>query len=241
MNIFYTPDISGYSYTLNEEESKHCIRVLRMKIGDIIHLVDGRGGFFKGQITVDSPKLCSIEIVETQSEFEKRNYILHLAIAPTKNTDRIEWLIEKAVEIGIDEFTPIICEHSERKHINIERLERIAISAMKQSVKAYLPKINEAVPFKNFIKNTDASNKFVAHCISSDDLVFEKVKVQELYKSGQSVTLLVGPEGDFSPEEVKMAIDAGYRGVTLGNSRLRTETAGLVACHTIAFLNSIDI
>jgi 16S rRNA (uracil1498-N3)-methyltransferase len=238
MNIFYTPDISGTSYTLNEEESKHCIRVMRMKAGEYIYLVDGAGGFYKGQISSDNPKSCSIEIVETKTEFEKKNYSIHLAVAPTKNTDRIEWLIEKAVEIGIDEFSPIICEHSERKHINIERLERIATSAMKQSVKAYKPVINEAVAFKNIVKSNSTSNKLIAHCITSEEEIFIKKKVQDLYKPGQSALILIGPEGDFSAEEVKLAIDNGFKGITLGNSRLRTETAGLVACQTIAFLNS---
>lgn len=238
MNIFYTPDISGTLYTLNEEESKHCIRVMRMRIGEEIYLVDGMGGFYTGKIANDSPKACEIEIVETKKSFEKRNYFLHLAVAPTKNTDRMEWLIEKAVEIGIDEFTPIICEHSERKHINIDRLERIAISAMKQSVKAYKPIINEAIALKKIVENSNTPYKLIAHCIDDENELMKKDIVHDKYTAGQPVTILIGPEGDFSKVEVKLAIDKGFEGITLGNSRLRTETAGLVACHTIAFLNS---
>jgi 16S rRNA (uracil1498-N3)-methyltransferase len=155
-----------------------------------------------------------------------------LAIAPTKNTDRIEWLVEKAVEIGIDEFTPIICEHSERKNFNTERIERIAIAAMKQSVKAYKPKINQCVLFKNFIKSANQQVKIIAHCSNGN-----RKKIKDVCEAGQSVVCLIGPEGDFSENEIQSALKLGFVGVSLGQSRLRTETAGLVACHTISLLN----
>ena len=235
MPIFYTPDISENFYALSEDESKHCIRVLRLKKGAIINLVDGFGGFFKAEIVDDNPKSCQLDIIEKISNFEKPNYKLHLAVAPTKNTDRMEWLIEKAVEIGIDEFTPIICEHSERKSINAERFERIVISAMKQSIKAYKPIINESMSFKTFIDKAYAENKFIAHCINNE--YYEKSTLRSLYNKGQSALCLIGPEGDFTETEVSTAIKAGFKGITLGNNRFRTETAALVACHSIYFLN----
>jgi 16S rRNA (uracil1498-N3)-methyltransferase len=245
MHIFYTPDIEGKSYLLNEDESKHCIRVLRLKLGDKVSLVDGKGNFFNASISADNPKACWLNIIDETPNFGKRDYYLHLAVAPTKNTDRLEWMIEKAVEIGIDEFTPIICDHSERKHLSVDRLERIAISAMKQSLKAYKPIIHECLNFKKFITNTPLTNsKLIAHCISETTtnekgLItgFKKSDIKNAYKKGQSVTCLIGPEGDFSNEEVILAQKEGYSGISLGTSRLRTETAGLVACHSIYFLN----
>lgn len=237
MHLFYTPDISGTRYTLQEDESKHCVRVLRLKIGEEIHLVDGKGGYYKAKILFDNPKACQLEVFETEHDFAKRPYYFHLAIAPTKNTDRIEWLLEKAVEIGIDEFTPLICDHSERRHISVDRLERIAISAMKQSLKAYLPKINEAISFKKIIEQNYEGQKFIAHCINESEPVFRKESLQKVYKEENRAICLIGPEGDFSPEEVKLAVEKGFQGVSLGTSRLRTETAGLVACHTVYLKN----
>jgi 16S rRNA (uracil1498-N3)-methyltransferase len=203
-----------------------------MKVGNEVSLVDGNGGYYKGKIADENPRSCSIEIIESIPEFEKREYYIHLAVAPTKNTDRIEWLIEKSVEIGIDEFTPIICEHSERKNFNIDRIERIAIAAMKQSIKAYKPIINECISYKSFIASANQEVKLIAHC---NDINNKKIK--DVYTSKQSVVCLIGPEGDFSENEIQSAIKNGFTGITLGNSRLRTETAGLVACHTISLLN----
>ena len=165
---------------------------------------------------------------------------MHLAVAPTKNTDRLEWMIEKAVEIGIDEFTPIICEHSERKHLNIDRLERIAVSAMKQSLKAYKPIINECKSFNKFVEANNSEKKLIAHCISENeqtDGILKKTNLKNTYSMSQSATCLIGPEGDFSLAEVILAHKNGFEGISLGTSRLRTETAGLVACHGIYFLN----
>jgi 16S rRNA (uracil1498-N3)-methyltransferase len=234
MHIFYTPDISGKTYTLNENESKHCIRVLRLKKGDEINLVDGNGGYYVAQIINDNPRSCELEVKKVVKDFEKRSYYFHLAIAPTKNPDRLEWLVEKAVEIGIDEFTPVICEHSERKKLNIDRLERIAIAAMKQSVKAYKPLINDAASFESLIARADSQVKLIAHCEEQSGKT-----INTFYQKGQSVICLIGPEGDFSKYEIQAAAKAGFEGITLGKSRFRTETAGLVVCHTIYFLNQI--
>jgi 16S rRNA (uracil1498-N3)-methyltransferase len=245
MHIFYTPDLSGQTFTLNEDESKHCIRVLRLKNGDTVNLTDGRGGFFNAILVSENPRACTLEITEANHNFEQRNYRLHMAVAPTKNTDRLEWFLEKAVEIGIDEFTPVICEHSERKNLNIERLERIAISAMKQSIKAYKPIIHECQPLKIFLKNASGDCKLIAHCIPEEEKTdiesnsnwIKRNPISEVYKKSQSAVCLIGPEGDFSPTEVNLAVSQGFAGISLGNSRLRTETAGLVACHSIYFMN----
>jgi 16S rRNA (uracil1498-N3)-methyltransferase len=233
MQLFYTPGISSNEYTLDEQESKHCIKVLRMQNGDALNLIDGIGNLFTAEIIDAYYKACRLKITDIQTEFEKRNFYLHIAIAPTKNIDRFEWFIEKATEIGIDEITPLISEKSERKQVNNERLERIAISAIKQAIKAYKPKINEAVTFKSFMAQNDKGySKFIAHCIDS-----EKQQLKDCYKSEKDAIVLIGPEGDFSVQEVKTAIDKGFLPVSLGNSRLRTETAGVVACHTINLVN----
>jgi 16S rRNA (uracil1498-N3)-methyltransferase len=233
MHLFYTPDVSGNYYTLNETESKHSVRVLRLQNGDVVYLTDGVGGFYKAVITDNYPKACVLEITESHKEYEKRPYKIHMAVAPTKNMDRLEWFIEKATEIGIDEFTPIICEHSERKALNNERLEKVVVSAMKQSIKAYKPIINEAVKFDKFIKSSMADIKLIAHC---EELPIRR-KISDIYNKGNSVICLIGPEGDFSKNEIENAYSAGFQGITLGKSRLRVETAALVACHSIYFMN----
>ncbi|MBN2349826.1 MAG: 16S rRNA (uracil(1498)-N(3))-methyltransferase [Bacteroidales bacterium] len=234
MHIFYTPDIAGNQYTLSEEESKHCSRVLRLNKNDIIWLIDGRGGFYKAIISDNLSKRCEVKILEIFPEYEKQNYYLHIAIAPTKSIDRFEWFVEKATEIGITEISPIICEHSERKVVKTERLEKIAISAIKQSVKAYKPKINEAVNFNNFIirQQYAETGKYIAHCMNS-----EKKELYEIYPKGQHAILLIGPEGDFSSKEIDLALKYSFQSVSLGKNRLRTETAGIVACHTLSLLN----
>ena len=234
MQLFYTPDIgSVVEYTLPEQESKHCVRVLRLSEGDELNLTNGLGTMYKGEIISAQPKSCSIQIKERITDFEKRNYYLHVAIAPTKNIDRFEWFLEKATEIGIDEITPIVSEHSERKQIKPERLERVIVAAMKQSLKAYKPQLNALTNLSTFLKNNLGSQfKAIAHCNEG-----EKKLVKEFYSTGQPVTLLIGPEGDFSPEEVKTAVGSGFEEISLGSSRLRTETAGVVAVHTISMLN----
>lgn len=232
MHLFYTPSLAGLNYTLDETESKHCIRILRLIANDTIQLIDGKGGFYTAKITDPNPKKCSIEIIESKKEFGKRNHYLHLAIAPTKNMDRFEWFIEKATEIGIDEITPLLCDHSERKIIKIDRIEKIAVSAIKQSLKAYLPKINELTNIKDLVVNNFNGLKFIAHCEDN-----HKNLLKTAYTKGKNAIIFIGPEGDFSPEEIQLARTNHFIEVSLGESRLRTETAGIVACHTINLIN----
>jgi len=232
MHLFYTPDISGNAYTLSEEESKHCIKVLRLEKGSIVYLIDGRGGFYKAEIAVPHPKQCVLNIIEEQQEYGKRDHYLHIAVAPTKNIERLEWFLEKATEIGIDEVTPIICERSERKDVNGSRLNKIITSAVKQSLKAYHPKLNPAVRFKEFVATGNSFQKFIAYCIEG-----EKKALKDSISLAGKYLILIGPEGDFSPVEVSLAEAAGFEAITLGSSRLRTETAALEACFEINFLN----
>ncbi len=232
MNIFYTPDLQNNTYILNEEESKHCLKVLRLNIGDTICLVDGIGGFCYAKIVETLHKRCFVEIFEKKQNYEKRNYYIHLAVAPTKNIERFEWFLEKATEIGIDEITPIICQNSERKIIKPERLEKIILAAMKQSQKAYKPKLNSAISFNQFTTENSSNNNYIAHCWHN-----EKKLLKDVISAHSSSTILIGPEGDFSKEEVALAISKGWQAISLGNSRLRTETAAVVACHSVAFIN----
>ncbi len=231
MYLFYTPDISGKHYELNEEESHHCIKVLRHQTGDIIQLIDGRGGFYKARIIRQDPKRTSLEIVEHLYEYGKRNHHLHIAIAPTKNIERFEWFVEKATEIGIDEITPLICSRSERKDVKTGRLNKIITSAVKQSIKAYHPVLHEPVKYQEFIKGAEGQ-KFIAHCMTG-----EKFSLKQCLKQHGRYTALIGPEGDFTSAELEIALAVGFIPVTLGNSRLRTETAALEACFEINFLN----
>ncbi len=230
MLLFYQSDIEK-TPILSEEDSRHCIKVLRKNIKDKIHVVDGVGGLFECEITKAHEKKCEVRILSVQREFEKRNHYLHIAIAPTKNADRIEYFIEKCVEIGVDEITLIQTKHSERKNQKTERLEKIAISAMKQSLKAYLPKVNELIDFEKFIKSVDTEAKFVAH-LTDDAKPLKDVVVDKL-----NVLLMIGPEGDFAKDEILLAQKTGFQVVTLGNSRLRTETAGVVACTIVNSFN----
>ena len=232
MQLFYIPTISGAEVILNETESKHAVRVLRLKKDDEIELVDGKGGFFKARITDANPKKCKLSIIDSQTEFGKKDFHLHIAIAPTKNIDRTEWFLEKCTEIGIDEVTPLLSEHSERKVIKPERLEKILVSAMKQSVKAYLPKLNELTKFSDLLSQASEAKKFIAHCNEG-----EKPHLKNVVKPGGNVLIMIGPEGDFSPEEVDLALENGFEAISLGNARLRTETAGVVACHIVNLAN----
>lgn len=232
MQLFYVPDISGAEVILNETESKHAIRVLRLKTNDEIELVDGKGGFYKARIQDANPKKCQLNIIDSQKEFGKKDFHLHIAIAPTKNIDRTEWFLEKCTEIGIDEITPLLSEHSERKVIKPERLEKILVSAMKQSVKAYLPKLNELTKFSDLLQQATETKKYIAHCNEG-----EKPHLKNLVQPGDKVLILIGPEGDFSPEEVDLALQNGFEAISLGDARLRTETAGVVACHIVNLAN----
>ncbi|MFN0255968.1 16S rRNA (uracil(1498)-N(3))-methyltransferase [Pedobacter ureilyticus] len=233
MQLFYTPDINGSTYTLSEEESNHCNKVLRLKQGDQVHLIDGVGGLYTAEISEVTKKAVRLTVLDKQSEFGKRNHHLHIAIAPTKNNDRLEWFLEKATEIGVDEVTPIICDRSERKIVKEDRLEKVITSAVKQSLTAYHPKINNAISFKDFIKQNEADDKLIAHCIDEDD----RKAISEIIKPHQKYLILIGPEGDFTPKEIELALQNGYKPVTLGNTRLRTETAGLAACFEVNYLN----
>ncbi len=232
MQLFYVPNISGDDFYLDEAESKHAVKVLRLGNGSRIQLTDGKGGFYTAEITDPHPKKCRLEIVEFKPQYGKRNYFTHIAIAPTKNNDRLEWFLEKATEIGIDEVSLILCENSERRTVKKERLEKVAISAMKQSLKAYLPVVNDVTSFEAFIRNCNYSQKFIAHC-RNEEIPHLK---NEVIKDTTAV-ILIGPEGDFSTSEVSQAKLHGFREISLGNARLRTETAGVVACHIVSLAN----
>ena len=231
MHVFYTPDIQK-SKELPEEEAQHCIRVLRSSIGDEITLTDGKGNFYKAEITAATNKRCQVAIKETIFQEPLWPCHLHIAMAPTKNMDRNEWFAEKATEIGFDELTFLNCRFSERKVIKTERIEKILISAIKQSLKARLPKLNEMTDFDKFITRNFKGQKFIAHCYEG-----EKPMLMNILKPGEDALVLIGPEGDFSEEEVKKAIGQGFVPISLGKSRLRTETAALVACHTLNLQN----
>ncbi|QIL39874.1 16S rRNA (uracil(1498)-N(3))-methyltransferase [Pedobacter sp. HDW13] len=233
MHIFYTPDITQNTYTLNEEESKHCVRVLRLTVGAIVNLVDGKGGFYTAEITSDNPKKVSLSILKVETEYHKRNHYLHIAVAPTKNIDRIEWFLEKATELGIDEITPLITDRSERRVVKEDRLNKVITSAVKQSIKAYHPKLNDAISFDTFLKQPFEGEKLMAHCIDEG----EKLYISQLVAPHQKYLILIGPEGDFTPEEVNLALNKGFKALTLGDNRLRTETAALAVCFEINYLN----
>lgn len=232
MQLFYVPNISGSEILLDETESKHAIRVLRLQNGNRVQVIDGKGGFYEAEITDANPKKCRLAIVNSTLEFRKRNFHLHIAIAPTKNIERFEWFLEKATEIGIDEITPLLTSHSERKTINPERLEKILVSAMKQSLKAYLPKLNDITPIKQLIVNNKTNNKYIAYC---DEI--QKIHLKDVEIKGKDTLILIGPEGDFSPDEIQLALENGFKVVSLGTARLRTETAGIVACNIVNLAN----
>lgn len=232
MHLFYAPELFDQkNFTLSPDESHHAVRVLRLGAGMEIILVNGRGGWYHTSITHPDPKACVVEVTRTVHDVGKPPYDLHIAIAPTKQIDRYEWFLEKATEIGINQVTPLICARSERKDVKSERQMRIVIAAMKQSLTAFHPTINEPVPFKKFITRSITGTRAIAHCESGD-----KMWLDALVKAGSPVTILIGPEGDFSLQEIAEAMDNGYQPVTLGTSRLRTETAGVVACQTVSWL-----
>lgn len=231
MHLFYTPDISGDEYVMNPDESKHCVRVLRLQKDDVIQLIDGRGGLFEAIIVSPDPKKTQLRVVRETREHQKRNHYLHIAIAPTKNIERLEWFLEKATEIGIDEISPIVCERSERKEVKIERLEKVITSAVKQSLKAYHPKLNQVIKYKEFIK-TISGPSYIAHCMDG-----EKAQLKDIISLRDRYTILIGPEGDFTPFEVDLALANQCQPISLGISRLRTETAGLESCFEVNFLN----
>lgn len=233
MQLFYNPSISetATSFVFDKEESKHIIKVLRKKEGDTLLVTNGFGFLFTTEISIASDNKCTVKI-NSFKQHEKPKFQLHLAVAPTKMNERYEWFLEKATEIGIQEITPIICEHSERKIIKTDRFQKILESAMKQSLHYYLPKLNEPVPFKEFLKKENNSQKFIAHCEETD-----KKSLKNELKTNEDVTILIGPEGDFSVKEIELALEHHYIPVSLGQTRLRTETAAIVACHSVVFKN----
>lgn len=235
MQLFYNPNISEITkeITFDKEESRHIIKVLRMTEGDPFKITNGKGSFFDAEIISANPKSCLVKILSEEKQ-APLPYQLHLAVAPTKLNDRYEWFLEKATEIGISEITPIICDHSERKIIKPERYEKILQSAMKQSLKAYLPILNEAVSFTKFIASEEETTglKCIAHCEET-----QKKSLKSTLVPKKKITILIGPEGDFSPNEIMLAKKNSFLPVALGESRLRTETAAIVACHSVAFIN----
>ncbi len=234
MHVFYTPDLTDAPlYTLSEEESRHCSKVLRLVHGNTVFLVDGRGGLFEAEISSSHKKYVTLAIRKVTREYQKRNNHIHIAIAPTKNIDRLEWFLEKATEIGIDEITPIICDHSERKVVKEDRLMKVITSAVKQSLQAYHPVLNPAISYSSFLKEDFSAQKMIAHCVDDDQRVF----MSEIVKPNERYLVLIGPEGDFSSAEIQAALANGYKPVTLGTTRLRTETAGLAACFELNYLN----
>lgn len=232
MNIFYEPNIKQ-TLLLNEEESRHAIKVLRLSVGSKLYIVDGKGGFYTCEVRVAHEKKCEVKIVEEIQNYERQDFYIHLIVAPTKNMDRIEWMVEKCVEMGIHEISFIQTRYSERKEIKTIRIEKIAVGAMKQSLKAFLPKINEMITWKAFLqKEVNESQKMIAHLEEGDRKLIQNLAIPK-----GNYAVLIGPEGDFATEEISDALKKGFLPVTLGNSRLRTETAGLAACFTLNLIN----
>lgn len=235
---FYAPDITA-TLTLPESDSQHCIRVLRMQCGNVIGVVDGKGHRYSCRIVEPHPKHTVVEIIDTLDISPVWSNDITIAIAPTKNIDRMEWCVEKLVEIGVNRIVPLRCQHSERKEIKFERLEKIAVAAMKQSLKATLPRIDEMMPISLFLEECATLKnvqKFVGYC---DSTMPRRLLAKE-YSAGSDVVVLIGPEGDFSHEEIKAAINAGFIAITLGDNRLRTETAAIVACDTCHIINQAN-
>ncbi len=236
MHRFYCPDIAD-TLTLGEEDSKHCVKVLRMGEGDTIEVVDGNGTLYTCRITMAHPKRCAVEVTERMQQPPHWGHRIVLGVAPTKNLDRIEWLVEKCVEMGVDRIIPLRCHNSERTVLKTERLKKIMVSAMKQSLKATLPLLDEMTPVAQVLAEPFEGTRCIAYC---DEQLprGQRLTLTGIYRPGQDVMVLIGPEGDFSPEEVQAARDAGFMPVTLGESRLRTETAGMMAVAAIHTLDS---
>ena len=233
---FYAPDIET-SLTLPESDSGHCVRVLRMREGDELEAVDGRGHLYRCRLADADPRRAAVEIIATENMPRVWPADITVAVAPTKNSDRIEWLVEKLVEIGDDRIVPLQCRHSERKNINTDRLRKIAVAAMKQSLKAILPQIDEMTPFARYIAEEKSAGRFIAYCGPT----IPRRLLARQYVPGEPTAILIGPEGDFDPTEIRLALDSGWQPVTLGDNRLRTETAALVACDTCHIINQLKL
>ena len=232
MQLFFAENIESDICELTAEESKHCVKVLRMGVGDALHLTDGSGTLCLGTIISADPKACVVQINQRFPNYGQRSHYLHIAVAPTKNTARLEWFIEKAVEVGIDEITPLVCDHSERTTLNTDRLEKIILSAMKQSLKAYKPRLNQPTRFNDLVNAPFDGQRFICHCEGD-----QRTPLRACCKDNTPSLILIGPEGDFSPAEVSAALSSGFQPVTLGSCRLRTETAALYAAVAINFVN----
>jgi len=229
--LFYTATALSDHVLIPEDEAKHLVKVLRYSEGDLLYFTDGKGTLYTAVLEDTHYSHCKARIEKKETDYKRRPYRLHIAIAPTKNTERLEWFLEKATEIGIDRITPMFCRRSERKALRSERLEKILVSAMKQSFQAYLPELGEAVSFNDILK-IPADQRFICHL--EEGLT---TPLNAACLPGKDVLLLIGPEGDFDAEELQTANQHGFRCVSLGDNRLRTETAGLVACSNVAFIN----
>lgn len=234
MQLFFHTEIEDGDIEVffPREESKHIVKVLRKEEGDVLHITNGKGWVFKTEIISAVPDKCVARILDSEKE-PPPPYYLHMAVAPTKMNDRFEWFLEKATEIGVNEITPVICEHSERKTVKLERYQRVLQSALKQSLHTRFPVLNQPTSFSEFISVKREGQKFLAHCENDD----QKILLSKQLQKNSTSTIMIGPEGDFSPEEIKQAKENGWIPVSLGHSRLRTETAAIVACHTAALLN----
>jgi len=231
MPVFYASQINRKQAVFSEEESRHIIKVLRMAEGDPLEIVDGKGNYYEGLITDPDPKACQVSISNVINDYLQRNYHLHIAIAPPKSTERFEWFLEKATEIGVDEISPIICERSERNRIRHDRSQKILVAAMKQSGRAMLPKLNREIPLGDFLSRSTADIQLIAHCHTSPDHYIDYKPHRD-----QRWIILIGPEGDFTSDEIEDARQKTYREISLGEAIYRTETAGIIACHTISLL-----
>lgn len=238
MQLFYAPHLTPPLHILGEEESKHCVRVLRLRVGDTLHITDGRGNLFCCELTNDHPKHCEVRVVSTQTEFEKLDYRLTMAVAPTKNADRYEWFLEKATEVGVDAVIPLESDHSERRSFKPERGEKILVAAMKQSLKAYLPILHPLTPFREVVTRPFEGRKLIAHCDPASS-PSGKAYLPATLRAGEPALILIGPEGDFAPEEVALALENGFEEITLGTQRLRTETAAVTAVVMTAVVNGL--
>lgn len=233
MQLFYDPGLQVGIHALREEEATHAFRVLRKRVGDQLDLVDGKGGWFTAEVSAISKRECLLEVTEVRREASRTGHQLHLLVAPTKNIDRFEWILEKATEIGVDFIQPILTEHSERKRIRTDRLERILEAAMKQSLRAFKPELGELLPLEEAMRQVDPTTvRYLAYLGAEDTPL-----LHQSYSTGASTTIAIGPEGGFSPGEAEMARSLGFTYVSLGPNRLRTETAAIAAVHTIEQAN----
>lgn len=238
MQLFYAPDIAPPLYTLSEEESKHCVRVLRLGRGDTLHITDGRGNLFCCRITEDNPRRCTVQVVATEREFGKLPYNLTMAVAPTKNAERFEWFLEKATEVGVSGIIPLRTEHCERRTFRPERGEKILTAAMKQSLKAYRPALQPLTGFREAVAAPFAGRRLIAHCDPARSPA-GKAYLADTLRPGEDALVLIGPEGDFSPAEIDLALCGGFEEITLGTQRLRTETAALAAVTMVSVINTM--